>query len=138
MLTSKIPDVVEIKGQRFVGRYKRRKMRSKDLYCWFHESKSDYPHASISLAHEHEHWSYFHVTFPVTKDKGGFETGEETVSYSVHVEIDQSTDVVTVERTTDTARWRRNGKKLCFADGERAGLAFAKLFYSFAFAQMLD
>ena len=138
MLTANIPEVVEIKGQRFVGRYKRRKMRSKDLYCWFHQDKPDYPHASISLAHEHEHWSYFHVTFPVTKDKGGFETGEETVSYSVHVLINRETDLLTVETSTDTARWKRQGQKLDFADGKRAGLEFAKLFYSFAFAQMRD
>jgi len=111
-------------------------MRSKDLYCWFHESKDDYPHASISLAYEHENWRYFHVSFPVVKDRGGWETGTESVSYSVHVVIDD--DVIKIDTTTDTSRWRRDGKPLTFADGERAGLQFANLFFSFAFAQSVD
>jgi len=138
MKTRFIPSTVEIKGQRFVGRYVKREMKSKDLYCWFHDSKPDYPHASISLSYEHENWRYFHVSFPVTKDKGGWETGTTSVSYSIHVLIDPETDQLTVERQTDTSKWKRDGKRLDFADGERAGLEFAKLFFSHAFAQMVD
>lgn len=137
MKTANIPATVEIKGHRFVGRYTRQKMKSKDLYCWFHETKrQDYPHASISLSHEHEKWDHFHVSFPIVKDKGGWEEGTESVSYSVHVRIES--DVISVDHTTDTSRWKRGGKPLTFADGERTGLQFAGLFFSYAFAQMVD
>ena len=136
MKTASIPEVVNIKGDMFAGTYKKRKMRSANLYCWFNEDMVHYPHASIDISHEHENWTDFHVTFTLTKEKGGWETGVETASYSIFVEINAQTDQITVSHTTDTRGWRLSGVNpgfKSFADSERRGLAFAKEFYSAAF-----
>jgi hypothetical protein len=111
-------------------------MKSANLYCWFNEEVAHFPHASIEISHAHEDWVDFHVTFSLTKEKGGWETGTETASYSVFVQINKETDVITVVRTTDSSRWKLSGVNpgfKSFADSERQGLAFAKEFYSAAF-----
>jgi hypothetical protein len=136
MKTANIPDAVNIKGNLFAGTYRKRKMKSSNLYCWFNENMVHYPHASIEISHEHENWTDFHVTFSLTKEKGGWETGVETASYSIFVVIDSETDQITVARTTDTSRWTLSGVNpgfKSFADSDRRGLAFAKEFYSAAF-----
>lgn len=135
MKTANIPEIVNIKGDIFSGRYKRRKMRSAKLYCWFNEEMVHYPHASIEISREHENWVDFHVTFSLMKEKGAWETGVETASYSIYVEINAETDVITVASTTDASRWKLSGVNpgfKSFADSERKGLAFAKEFYSAA------
>jgi hypothetical protein len=136
MKTANIPDVVNIKGALFAGKYEKKKMRAANLYCWFNQSMVHYPHASIDISHEHENWTDFHVTFSVTKEKGAWETGVETVSYSVFVKINQETDEITVAKTTNASSWTLSGTNpgfKGFADADRQGLAFAKEFYSAAF-----
>lgn len=136
MKTAAIPDTVNIRGKIFPGEYKKRKMKSKDLYCWFNQETPHFPHASIEISHTHENWTDFHVTFPLTKEKGGWQEGVETVSYSVYVRIDPETDQITVTHTTDASRWKPSGENpgfVSFADSERRGLQFAKEFYSAAF-----
>jgi hypothetical protein len=134
--TANIKDVVNIKGELFEGAYKKRKMKSENLYCWFNEKMVHYPHASIEISQQHDEWVDFHVTFSLTKEKGGWETGTETASYSVYVVINKETDAITVSQTTDVSRWRLSGVNpgfKNFADSERKGLEFAKAFYSAAF-----
>ena len=132
MKTANIPATVNIKGDLFTGEYKKQKMKSKDLYCWFNEKMVHYPHASIEISHAHEEWTDFHVTFPLTKEKGAWETGVETVSYSVFVRINRETDNITVSHTTDASKWKLSGVNpgfKSFADADRKGLEFAKEFY---------
>jgi hypothetical protein len=134
--TADIPDTVNIKGSLFPGQYKKRKMRSDNLYCWINEQMVHFPHASIEISHEHENWADFHVTFSLTKEKGGWESGVETASYSIYVKIDPKTDRLSVSRTTDASRWKLSGTNpgfKSFADSDRKGLEFAKEFYSAAF-----
>jgi hypothetical protein len=136
MKTAAIPEIVTIKGALFPGKYKKRKMKSENLYCWFNEDTPHYPHASIEISGVHETWTDFHVTFSLTKEKGGWDTGVETASYSVFVKIDQQTDRISVVRTTDASRWRLAGDNPLFkgfADADRKALEFAKEFYSAAF-----
>jgi len=139
MKTSDIPAVVEIKSKLLTGKYKKRSgsLRDKNLFCWFidNEELGHYPHASIDLASHHENWQYFHVSFPVTKLKGGWSEGIERVSYSIHVQIDRQTDQITITDKTDASRWKlpeKNGNPWGFADMDRKGLEFAKEFYSAA------
>jgi hypothetical protein len=134
--TANIKDVVNIKGELFEGAYRKRKMRAENLYCWFNEKMVHYPHASIEISQQHEEWVDFHVTFSLTKEKGGWETGTETASYSVYVTIDRETDAIAVSRTTDASRWKLSGVNpgfKSFADSDRKALEFAKAFYSAAF-----
>ena len=136
MKTADIPDIVNIRGNLFPGRYEKRKMRSQDLYCWFNKDMAHFPHASIEISHVHETWTDFHVTFSLTREKGGWETGVISASYSVFVVIDQQTDQITLSHSTDTRLWKLSGVNpgfKSFADSERRGLAFAKEFYSAAF-----
>jgi hypothetical protein len=136
MKTAHIPDTVNIKGDQFAGAYKKRKMKSENLYCWFNDDMAHYPHASIEISHTHDEWVDFHITFSLLKEKGGWDTGTEYASYSVFVKIDRRTDQITVDRTTNTQHWKLSGTNpgfKSFADSERKGLAFAKEFYSAAF-----
>ncbi len=136
MKTAHIPDTVNIKGGQFAGTYKKRKMKSDNLYCWFNDQMVHYPHASIDMSHEHENWTDFHVTFSLTREKGGWEEGVMSASYSIFVVIDAETDQITVSRTTNTLGWKLSGVNpgfKSFADSDRKGLAFAKEFYSAAF-----
>ena len=135
MKTADIRDVVNIRGELFEGAYTKRKMASKDLYCWFNESMAHYPHASIEMSHEHEEWTDFHVTFSLLKEKGAWEVGTERVSYSVWVKIDRETDRVTAVAKTDASRWKLAGTNpgfKGFADADRKALEFARCFYSAA------
>ena len=139
MKTAKIPKIVTIRGQLFPGDYEKRKMKAKDLYCWFHVEAPGCPHASVEISDVHENWRDFHVTFPVSKQKGGWSGEDETeiVSYSVYVQIDDG-DTVKVVRTTDSKHWKVTGFNpgiKGFADMDRKGLEFAREFYSAAFAQ---
>ena len=134
MKTANIKDVVNIRGELFEGAYRKRKMKSENLYCWFNEQMVHYPHASIEISQQHEEWVDFHVTFSLTKKKA-WEEGTETVSYSVYVVIDKKTDQITVSRTTDVRSWTLSGVNpgfKSFADSERKALEFAKEFYSAA------
>jgi hypothetical protein len=135
MKTANIKATVNIKGEIFEGAFEKRKMKSHNLYCWFNKELDHYPHASIDISGSHEEWSDFHVTFSVTKEKGAWEVGTERASYSVWVKIDEETDQISVDRTTDASRWKLAGKKpgfMNFADADRKALEFAKCFYSAA------
>ena len=139
MKTSDIPAVVEIKSKLFTGIYRKRSgsLRDTNLFCWFIDNGElgHYPHASIDLSSHHENWEYFHVSFPITKLKGGWSEGIERVSYSIHVQIDRQTDRITVTDKTDASRWKMPEQKVNpwgFADMDRKGLEFAKEFYSAA------
>ena len=135
MKTADIKDVVNIKGELFEGAYKKRKMKSQDLYCWFNESMVHYPHASIEISHAHENWTDFHVTFSLVKEKGGWEDGTEQVSYSVWVKIDSETDRISVVDKTDARRWKLAGVNPGFngfADADRKAVEFATCFYAAA------
>ena len=101
MKTAAIPDIVNINGDLFPGQYKKRRMTPQNLYCWFNEKMVQFTHASIEISHAHENWTHFHVTFSLTKEKGAWEAGVETVSYHVYVKINLETDQITVSHTTD-------------------------------------
>ena len=142
--TRNIPGTVVIQGQLFAGQYVKRPGSRNDLnlYCWFidNEELGHYPHASIDMSDIHESSTHFHVSFPVTKLKGGWSEGTERVSYSIHVQIDRETDEITVTTKTSANHWKLPEKKVNpwgFADMDRKGLEFAKLFYSAAFFQSL-
>lgn len=136
MKTANIPKTVTIKGALFPGVYKKRQMKSDNLFCWFNEDMAHFPHASIEISQTHAEWVDFHVSFSITKERGSWESGTETASYSVFVNINEQTDVITLARTTDTRNWKLSGTNpgfKGFADAERQGLSFAKEFYSAAF-----
>ena len=87
MLTSEIPDTMDIRCAPFTGIYKKRKMKD----CWFNvEDDKLFPHVSVHINVQHNVWRYLHVSYSLAKF-AAWEDEPTPFSYSIHYEIDGGT-----------------------------------------------
>jgi hypothetical protein len=134
MLTSEIPETLDIRCAPFTGIYKRRKMQSKDLYCWFNvEDDKLFPHVSVHINIEHNVWRHFHVTYPLEKI-GAWEDKPTAFSFSIHYEIDGGT--IRQTSVTDTAHVNRtDGGGMGYREMQDESKLFALRFVQKAMVQ---
>ena len=106
MLSKDIPNQMSVKAPPFTGVYKKRKMQSKDLYCWFNiEDDVIFPHVSLHINDaEHKTFRYFHISFPILH-KGGWDAESTKTSFSIQYEIAGGT--INMLSATNTQNIRR-------------------------------
>ena len=105
MLTSEIPDQLSVKAPPFTSVYRKRAMRSQNLFCWFNtEDDPDLPHISVEISLTHNVWRDFHITFPILH-QGGWDTEPSRMSFSIHYRINGGS--IEKVRVTDTAHIKR-------------------------------
>jgi len=128
MLTTEIPQRLDVRCSPFTGIYDKRQMADKTLFCWFINGEDEklFPHVSVHITLQHNVWKYFHVTFPI-QIKSGWDTDATNMSFSISYEIAGA--MIKQVGVTDTNHIKRvDGGGMTYVQMKKESVAFASAF----------
>jgi hypothetical protein len=135
MLTSEIPQRIDVRCPPFTGIYDKKAMADRTLFCWFNnEDPDNFPHVSVHMTTIAPEWKEFHVTFPV-QHKGGWDAEASKRSFSLYFRINGGKIELYDENSGGIRRDTNDPNPMTFGEMANLGKVFALRFVQAAMLQ---